>query len=130
VTDSRPTPSSLLAHNVDALLALGALPVFALAGWPLDGWFWAVVLWGLNRYVQIVIERRAARAGALRGVGMLGASMLVRPWVGMLALFLITKDHKAVAISSVLLFLGLLTIDIATRVVVHRSVRRDAGRTV
>jgi hypothetical protein len=128
VTSTHPTASRLLAHNIDALLALLALPVFLVAGWPAEGWFWATLFWALNRYVNIVVERRAAQADGLRGVAMMGASMLARPWVGMLALFLITKDNRTMAISSVLLLLLLLSVDIGTRIATHR--RGNVGDTV
>jgi hypothetical protein len=118
---------TLAAHNVDAIVAALAAPVFLLAGWPLEGWFWATALWAVNRYLQSAIERRAAREGALRGVGILGASMLLRPWIGMLALFLITKDDRALVGSSVGLFLVLVTIDIATRVFTHKNIRGTLG---
>lgn len=101
--------------------------MFLLGGLPLEGWFWATLLWAVNRYVQVVVERRAARAGALRGVGMMGVSMLVRPWVGMLLLFLITRHDRTLAISSILLFLVLLTVDIVTRVVTHRNIGVRTG---
>jgi hypothetical protein len=55
--------------------------------------------------------------------------MLLRPWIGMLILFLITRDSSTIAISSVLLFLLLLTVDIATRIVTHRNVGRGVGGT-
>jgi hypothetical protein len=74
-----------------------------------------------------VIERRAARTSALRGVGIMGASMLLRPWIGMLVLFLITKDDRTLMVSSVLFFLLLITIDIATRVFTHRNIRGTLG---
>lgn len=123
------SPAQLCAHNLDAILAIAALPVFAAAGLPLEGWFWATALWAVNRYVQAAVERRAARMGALRGVGAMGASMLLRPWIGMLVLFLITRHSSTLAISSVLLFLLLLTVDIATRIVTHRNVGRGVGGT-
>jgi uncharacterized protein YqgC (DUF456 family) len=123
LTTARTTSlAQLCAHNIDAILALAALPVFAAAGLPLEGWFWACALWAVNRYAQASIERRAARMGALQGVGTLGASMLLRPWIGMLILFLITRHSSTMLISSVLLFLLLLTVDILTRVVTHRNV--------
>ncbi len=118
---SRPTPSQLALHNVDALIAVLVLPVFVLAGWPLEGWFWAVALWAVNRFLQARIEHRAATMPALRGVGVLGASMLLRPWVGMLVLFLITRHDTAMAVSATLLFLILVTVDIATRIATHRN---------
>jgi hypothetical protein len=121
------SPQTLATHNIDAIVALLAVPVFLIAGWPLEGWFWATALWAVNRYLQSVIERRAARMGALRGVGVLGASMLLRPWIGMLALFLITRGDSTMAVSSVLLFLILVTIDIATRVLTHKNIRGTLG---
>jgi hypothetical protein len=129
VTARTTSPAQLLAHNIDALLAVAALPLFAATGLPLAGWFWATVLWAVNRYLQAVVERRAVRMGALQGVGVLGASMLLRPWIGMLILFLITRHSSTLAISSVLLFLVLLTVDIATRIVTHRNIGRRVGGT-
>jgi hypothetical protein len=121
------SPQTLAAHNLDAIVAILAIPVFLIAGWPLEGWFWATALWAVNRYAQSVIERRAAQMGALRGVGVLGASMLLRPWIGMLVLFLITKHDTALAVSAVLLFLLLVTIDIATRVLTHKNIGGTLG---
>ena len=121
MSDSKPSAAQLAAHNIDAIIALVALPLFLLAGWPLAGWFWAVALWAVNRFLQAVVEHRAVRMPALRGVGVMGASMLLRPWIGMLILFLITRHDKAMAVSSVLLFLLLVTVDIATRIATHRN---------
>jgi hypothetical protein len=123
VTTARTTsPAQLCAHNIDAILAVVALPLFAVTGLPLAGWFWATALWALNRYTQAAVERRAVRMRGLQGVGTMGASMLLRPWIGMLALFLITRHDKTLAASSVLLFLVLFTVDLATRIVTHRNV--------
>jgi hypothetical protein len=119
--------SRLAAHNVDALVALAALPLFAFSSLPLAGWFWAVAIWAANRFLQAVVERRARELGALRAVGVMGASMLLRPWIGMLVLFLATRDQPTVAVSAVLLLLLLLTIDIATRVLAHKNLRRAGG---
>jgi len=130
VTARTTSPGQLCAHNIDAILAVVALPVFAATGLPLEGWFWAVVLWAVNRYAQATVERRAVRMGPLRGVGTLGASMLLRPWIGMLVLFLITRGSSTLMISSVLLFLLLLTVDIVTRVVTHRNIGRGLGGAV
>ena len=122
-------PAQLCAHNLDAILAVVALPAFLLTGLPIDGWFWATALWAVNRYAQAAIERRAVRMGALRGVGTMGASMLLRPWIGMLVLFLITRNDKTLAVSSVLLFLLLFTVDLVTRIVTHRNIGRGMGGT-
>lgn len=117
------SPAKLAAHNLDAIVALSVLPVFAATGLPLEGWFWATALWAVNRFLQARIERRAALMPALRGVGVMGASMLLRPWLGMLALFLITRDDASLAISATILFMLLITLDIVTRVFTHRNIR-------
>jgi hypothetical protein len=121
------TGRRLLAHNMDAVLALAALPVFLLASLPAAGWFWAVAIWAANRFLGATIERRASQMPALRAVGVMGASMLLRPWIGMLVLFLATRDDAATAISATVLLVLLLTIDIATRVLTHKNLRRHVG---
>jgi hypothetical protein len=120
----------LALHNVDAIVAVLALPVFVLTGLPVEGWFWATVLWAVNRFLQARVERKAAAMEPLRGVGVMGASMLLRPWIGMLLLFLITRHDPAMAISATIYFLVLLTIDILTRVATHRNVRVETGDPV
>jgi len=130
VTARTTSPAQLCAHNVDAVLAIAALPLFAATGLPLEGWFWATLLWALNRYAQVAVERRAVRMGPLQGVGTLGASMLLRPWIGMVVLFLITRHSGTLLISSVLLFLLLLTVDIVTRIVTHRNIGTGIGGAV
>jgi hypothetical protein len=127
MTATAPTLQKLAFHNLDALVALLALPIFMAAGWPLEGWFWAVALWAVNRFLEVLIERRASQMTALRAVGTMGASMLLRPWIGMLILFLITRHDTALAVSSVLLFMVLVTIDIGTRIVTHRNFQMTIG---
>ena len=131
MSTNRPSLATLAAHNLDAIVAILAVPVFVVAGWPLEGWFWAVALWATNRFLQARIERRAATMPALRAVGVLGASMLLRPWIGVLLLFLITRDHRATALSALLLFAVLITLDIATRILTRRNIRdAQMGGTV
>lgn len=127
MTTTAPSFQKLAFHNLDAIVALLALPLFLAAGWPLEGWFWAVGLWAVNRFLQALVERRAAQMTALRAVGTMGASMLLRPWIGMLILFLITHGDTALAVSSVLLFMVLVTIDIGTRILTHRNVQMTIG---
>ena len=46
-----------------------------------------------------------------------------------LPLFLITHNHKRTALSALLLFLVLVTLDIATRILTHRNIRAQIGET-
>ena len=130
MSNHRSALAQLATHNLDAIVALVALPLILVTGLPVEGWFWAVALWAANRFLQAAIERRAATMGALRAVGVMGASMLLRPWIGMLALFLITHNHRTTALSALLLFAVLVTLDIATRILTHRNIRTQIGGTV
>jgi hypothetical protein len=130
LSSSKPSLAQFAVHNVDAILALLALPLFLLTGLPVEGWFWSVALWAINRFLQARIERRAAAMGALRAVGVMGASMLLRPWIGMLALFLITRHDGTMAVSAVALFLLLITVDIAIRILTHRNIRTQIGGVI
>jgi hypothetical protein len=130
LSPSKPSLAQFAVHNVDAILAILALPVFLLTGLPVEGWFWSVALWAINRFLQARIERRAAAMGALRAVGVMGASMLLRPWIGMLALFLITRHDSTMAVSAVALFLLLITVDIAIRILTHRNIRTQIGGVI
>jgi hypothetical protein len=121
--------SQLAAHNVDAILAILALPLYLATGLAVEGWFWAVALWAVNRYLQARIERRAVEMPALRGVGVMGASMLLRPWIGMLILFLITRNDSRMALSATVLFIVLVTVDIATRILTHKNFSTRIGGT-
>jgi hypothetical protein len=130
LSPSKPSLAQFAVHNVDAILAILALPLFLLTGLPVEGWFWSVALWAINRFLQARIERRAAAMGALRAVGVMGASMLLRPWIGMLALFLITRHDSTMAVSAVALFLLLITVDIAIRILTHRNIRTQIGGVI
>lgn len=130
MSPSKPSLAQFAVHNVDAMLAILSLPLFLLTGLPVEGWFWSVALWAVNRFLQARIERRAAAMGALRAVGVMGASMLLRPWIGMLALFLITRHDSTMAVSSVALFLLLITVDIAIRILTHRNIRTQIGGVI
>jgi hypothetical protein len=120
---SRTSPAKLAAHNLDAIVALLGLLLFAATSLPLEAWFWATLLWAVNRFLQARIERRATVMPALRAVGVMGASMLLRPWIGMLVLFLITRHEATLAISATLFFMLLITLDIVTRVLTHKNIR-------
>jgi hypothetical protein len=58
------------------------------------------------------------------------ASMLLRPWIGMLVLFLITRHDSTLAVSSVVLFLLLVTVDIVLRILTHKNIRTQIGGVV
>jgi hypothetical protein len=64
-----------------AAIAL-ALPVFAVAGWPLSGWALAAVLWAAAQIFALVLARLPSSpdnlaAAAMRGIGTTSRAFLV-----------------------------------------------------
>jgi hypothetical protein len=55
--------------------------------------------------------------------------MLLRPWIGMLILFLITRNDSRMALSATVLFMVLVTVDIATRILTHKNFSTRIGGT-
>ena len=71
----------LLRHLDLVLLAL-ALPVFLVAGFPLEGWAGGTVAWVAQRVIARYATRRAAaQEDPRRTVGIITASMIGRGWL-------------------------------------------------
>jgi hypothetical protein len=57
----RPVPSRLVPALGALLVLVLALPVFLVAGWDLDGWALAALLWAATEAVELVLARVRAR---------------------------------------------------------------------
>jgi hypothetical protein len=97
----------------DLVLLAAALPVFALAGWPMLGYAVAAAAWLAQRAIRHIVSRRSAGALAAgdrrSAMGLLAASTLGRVWLVMLAVLLIglladREDGLAAALLATALF--------------------------
>lgn len=103
-----------------ALLAV-ALPVFAVAGWPLLGWATAAVVWLMWRGIGAYADRKAVASDDIRKfVGIETAAMIGRGWL--LGIILITMGLIAgndvglsAAVLAILLFTVSFTFKLVTR---------------
>jgi hypothetical protein len=57
----RPVPGRLVPALGALLVLVLALPVFLVAGWDLDGWALAALLWAATEAVELVLARVRAR---------------------------------------------------------------------
>jgi hypothetical protein len=99
--------------NLDlAVLAL-ALPVFALAGWPLAGYATAAVAWLAQKAIKAYAERRAGASQDPRAVvGIIAGSMIGRGWLSALTIFAgwgLSGSDDAVGLSAAVLLIVLFT---------------------
>ena len=105
---------------LDLAVLLLALPIFVAAGLPMLGWLGAAVGWGIQRVVQIAIERRARESDDPRTVaGLLTASMIARGWIVAGSIFIVGLAEReaglAAAILSITLFTFYFTSQMLTR---------------
>ena len=78
----------LIVRWLDLFVLALALPVFVLAGWPLEGYAAAAAAWLVQRVIQSVLQRRAQSAEDPRTVvGIATASMIGRGWLVALSVF-------------------------------------------
>lgn len=78
----RPVPSRLGPTVAGGVVVTLALPVFAVAGWPLSGWALAAVLWAAAQIFALVLARLPSSpdnlaAAAMRGIGTTSRAFLV-----------------------------------------------------
>ncbi len=108
-----------LARQLDLVVLLVALPVFALAGLPLGGWALGAGVWLAQKGLQAFFERRVRRAENPRAVvGYTAGGAIARGWLAALAVLVIGLLAGAdVGLSAVVLILVLFTVYFAVRVI-------------
>jgi hypothetical protein len=74
----RPLPARRLPVLAGGLVVAFCLPVFALAGWPLDGWALGAVLWVASQALGLVFDRVGIHEPNLRGSGVVAFGMMTR----------------------------------------------------
>lgn len=103
-TKPRPVPGRLAPMLAGTGLIVLALPVFALAGWPLKGWALAAVLWIAAQSLGVLLARLPLDAGNLAASGVRGIGMSFRAFIVGIPLVAITVADARVGIAAALLY--------------------------
>src|SRR4029077_14527288 len=80
-TNPRPVPGRLAPMLAGSRLILLALPVFAIAGWPLKGWALTAVLWTGAQALGYLLTRLPMDDGNLAASGVRGIGMGFRAFI-------------------------------------------------
>ncbi len=89
-----------------------ALPVFAVAGWPLSGWALAAVLWAAAQAFALVLARLPAAADNLAAAGMRGIGTTSRALLVGIPLVAVTVADENVGISAAILYALAFTVEL------------------
>jgi hypothetical protein len=109
----RPVPSRLAPTIAGATVIALALPVFAVAGWPLEGWALAAVLWAAAQVFAFVLTRLSSdpdnlAAASMRGIGTTSRGLLVG-----IPLVAVTVADEGVGIAAAVVYALAFTVELA-----------------
>jgi uncharacterized membrane protein YiaA len=115
----RPIPSRLgPVIAAGALIAL-ALPVFAVAGWPLKGWLLAAVLWTGALVFSLLLARLPRDPGNLAAASMRGIGTSSRALLVGIPLVAVTVANKSVGVSAAILYALAFTVELVVGLVAY-----------
>jgi len=115
----RPIPGRLVPALAGTGVIVLALPVFAVAGWPLSGWTFAAVLWDAAQGFAWLLTRLSLEAGNLAAAGMRGIGTSFKAIAVGIPLVAITVSDERVGVAAALLYAFAFTVELAVSLVTY-----------
>jgi hypothetical protein len=115
----RPIPGRLVPALAGTGVIVLALPVFAVAGWPLSGWTLAAVLWAAAQGFAWLLTRLSLDAGNLAAAGMRGIGTSFKAIAVGIPLVAITVSDERVGVAAALLYAFAFTVELAVSLVTY-----------
>ena len=108
----RPLPSRIGPTLAGGTIVALALPIFAIAGWPLQGWALAAVLWLASEIFALVLARLPSGPDNLAAAGMRGIGTTSRALLVGVVLVIVTVSNEAVGLAAALLYAVAFTVEL------------------
>jgi hypothetical protein len=115
----RPVPSRLAPTIASGTVVALALPVFAVAGWPLEGWALAAVLWGAAQLFAFVLTRLSNDPDNLAAAGMRGIGTTSRGLLVGIPLIAVTVADERVGIAAAVVYALAFSVELAVGLVTY-----------
>lgn len=119
VATPRPVPRRLLPALAGAAVIALALPVFALAGWPLRGWALGAVLWLAAQALGALLTRLPLGADNLAAAGVAGIGMMFRPVAVMVVAIAVATSDVSLGVAAALLYALAYSLELALSLVAY-----------
>ena len=100
----RPLPSRIAPAIAGGAIIALALPIFAVAGWPLQGWALAAVLWAAAEIFALLLARLPNGPDNLAAAGMRGIGTTSRALLVGVVLVIVTVSNETVGLSAAILY--------------------------
>jgi uncharacterized membrane protein YiaA len=110
----RPVPGRLAPAIAGSSVIVLALPVFAVAGWPLDAWVLAAVLWFAALAFALVLARLPSDPGNLAAAAMRGIGTTSRSFLVGVPLLVVAVTNETVGIAAAALYAIAFTVELVT----------------
>jgi len=108
----RPLPSRIAPTIAGGTIIALALPIFAIAGWPLAGWALGAVLWVASEIFAAVLTRLPSGPDNLAAAGMRGIGTTSRALLVGIVLVIVTVSNESVGIAAALLYAIAFTVEL------------------
>jgi hypothetical protein len=100
----RPLPSRLGPTLAGGAIIALALPIFAIANWPLQGWALAAVLWLAAELFALLLARLPGSPDNLAAAGMRGIGTTSRALLVGVVLVIVTVSNETVGLAAAILY--------------------------
>jgi hypothetical protein len=108
----RPLPSRVGPTIAGATVIALALPIFAVAGWPLEAWALAAVLWVASEIFALVLARLPDSADNLAAAGVRGIGTTSRALLVGIVLVIVTVSNETVGLAAAILYAIAFTVEL------------------
>jgi hypothetical protein len=115
----RPLPARRLPVLAGGLAVAFCLPIFALAGWRLEGWALGAVLWLASQALGLVFDRIGIHEPTLRGSGIVAFGMMTRGILITVAAIAVAASAPELAIAGALVYALAFTVELALSLVLY-----------
>jgi hypothetical protein len=116
-------PVRRLPVAAGGLVIAFCLPVFALAGWPLDGWALGAVLWLASQGLGLLFDRICIQEPSLRGSGVVAFGMMTRGILLMVVAIAVAVSDPGLALAGALVYALAYTLELALSLLLYFNAR-------
>ena len=109
------------------IVVAAALPLFLIAGWPLEGWGLAAVLWVAAQLIGRVIRRMPLGMDNLPSAGVAAIGRMVRTITVGVVLVVVTVSDQSVGLSAALVYAVAFSVEFGMSLASYYG--GEAGRT-
>ena len=127
LTTHHSVPQGNRPSIASGIVVAAALPLFLIAGWPLEGWALAAVLWVAAQLIGRVIRRMPLGMDNLPSAGVAAIGRMVRTITVGVVLVVVTVSDQSVGLSAALVYAVAFSVEFGMSLASYYG--GEAGRT-